>query len=480
MVVGGIRMEKRGLLSLCALSLAIPLVGVSSCPPPDTDGGEPVELITDRHFTRGFVALDPDTGEPLGAMNPGFSAGDPVWDLGQWGSLTSLDAVTPTILPSGAWRWEDAYGAVTIGPEGSTEADLSLRVNAYEEYGGVYRSPDSTRTWVHLLGEQRISPPGAQGPGCPPLSQLSSLDFSVDARLLFDERNIQPGYDPSQHAASYLIYFTVQNLNSASPGYGDYLWFGLTLYDDRDPMPGLYVANDGGTGKLIYNIGLAPLSSASLDDGQWHTLRADLLPYILDALEEAWSRGYLPDSRDLVDCRIGGMHLGWEVPGLSNVELQIRDLSLTYTSPAGAQVRWDFDTDCDTEGWTAVNMEDPNGGPVGGLWILTVPGSDPALLSPALQLDAASYGTISVTMANDGNPEAGSRMQVFWSLASDPGFREENSAWIDVSNGGGWQTYTIDLSAYPTWRGEIDQLRIDPVMYGDGHAVGIDAIVLAP
>lgn len=447
---------------------------------------DPKELIADRHFTRGFIALDPNTSTLLGPMNPGFAPGNPVWHLAQYSSPISLDTVTPVTLPSGAKRWETQYSAVTIGPYGSAEADLSLRLQAYEVYGGVYFTPTATKAWVHLLGEERISDPGAEGPGCPPLTQVGSLNFSVEARLIYDEQNKRSGYDPAKHASSYLMYFTVQNLNNSSPGYGDYLWFGITLYDDRTPMPGIYAAKDSCdacTGKYIYNIGLGPLSDSSLNDKQWHTLSADFMPYILTALQKAWDLGYLPDSHNLADYRIGGMNLGWEIPGLNNSELQIRNLSLIYTdktTPPVNKVVYDFNTDGDTEGWTTKNIDQSFGGPSNGLWIMDVPGSDPMMLSPTLQLDAGGYKSISVKMANDGNPAAGSHMQVFWKRTGDADFSEANSAWIDVSNKGGWATYTIDLSANQNWYGQINQIRIDPIMYGDGHAIGIDSIVISP
>ncbi len=442
------------------------------------------ELLVDPHFQRGFTAMDPDSGAVVGDLSPGLASGDPVWQLGQWGSRTSLSDATPTALASGAVLWEDAYGSLTIGPSGSDEADLILYVNAYEEYGGVYREADATETWPHLLGEQRISPPDNPGPGCPPLSEITSLNFSVDARLLFDDRHIGPGYDPDLHAAQYLMYFTVQNLGDpTSPGYGDYLWFGITLYDDRDTMPGLSVSHDDGTGRLIYNIGLDPLTGESLVDNQWHALSVDFLPHVLLALDEAWSLGYLADSHDLADYRIGGMNLGWEIPGLNAASLQIRDLSLTYTDGSGGQggqAEWLFDTDHDTEGWTSQNLQDPNGGPVGGLWILTADQNDPMLLSPALSLDAADYTALAVRMANDHNPADASHMQVFWSSQASPGFSEGNSLWVDVDDGGGWATYTLDLAAHAGWNGTIDQLRIDPIQYGDGHSIGIDSVRFLP
>jgi hypothetical protein len=54
----------------------------------------------------------------------------------------------------------------------------------------------------------------------------------------------------------------------------------------------------------------------------------DLLPIVKDALEAAWERGFVSDSRDLADYRLGGVSIGWEVPGTFDVALQIRDVSL--------------------------------------------------------------------------------------------------------------------------------------------------------
>jgi len=220
---------------------------------------------------------------------------------------------------------------------------LSLYVDGLHQYGNTYYdhedTTDARTTWVHLLTEQLIGAPGAPGPGCLPLSQISALDFSVDAKLLFDNMNKKGGYDKNKHAALYLIYFTIQNLNTESDGYGDFLWFGLRLYDDREAYPGLTVSGDDFSGKLIYNIGIQPVSPVGLGDNQWHPLRGDLLPHIKLALKEAWSRNYIPNSRTLSDYRIGAMNIGWECSGLNNTEMQIKDISLIYTPQTFPEVR---------------------------------------------------------------------------------------------------------------------------------------------
>ncbi len=285
----------------------------------------------------------------------------------------------------------------------------------------------------------------------------------------------------------------MQNLDPASAGYGDYLWFGVTLYDDRDVRPGLYVAGDAATGKLIYNIGLAPLSPSGLGDGAWHAIEGDLLPHLLAALREAWARGLLTDSMRLSDYRIGGMNIGWEVPGLNTVELQVEGLSLVYeTASSGgggsggggggtaAPVRYAFDTDGDREGWTTRNVDDWQGGPRGGLWVVRVPGNDPMFVGPAVTVDASRYRTLRLRVANDGNPADASRMQIFWRRRGAPDFSEPNSVWVELPNDGGWRTFTVDLGAQAGWRGTIERLRIDPVVRGNGRSVGLDFVELLP
>ena len=180
----------------------------------------------------------------------------------------------------------------------------------------------------------------------------------------------------------------------------------------------------------------------------------------------------------LSDYRIGGMNIGWEVPGLNDVEMRVRDLSLRYAQRAKTPRVFGFNTKGDREGWTAVNLTDINGGPAKGTWVLQAPGQDPHLISPALNLDAAAHTQLKLTVANDHNPASSSTLQVYWDRFGESGFREAWSVKVPISNGGGWQKLNINMSKNAAWKGEISRIRIDPVLKGDGHAVGIDQISL--
>ena len=47
-----------------------------------------------------------------------------------------------------------------------------------------------------------------------------------------------------------------------------------------------------------------------------------------EGLDEVWRRNYLQQSRDPNLFRLGLISLGWEVTGLFDIEMQVRDLSV--------------------------------------------------------------------------------------------------------------------------------------------------------
>ena len=47
-----------------------------------------------------------------------------------------------------------------------------------------------------------------------------------------------------------------------------------------------------------------------------------------EGLAEAWRRGYVKDSHDPADYRLGSMNTGWEVTGPWDVEVQLAGLRL--------------------------------------------------------------------------------------------------------------------------------------------------------
>ncbi len=286
-----------------------------------------LELISDPHYQKGFYVLD-QNGNVAGNIHTSTGL-DPAWSLAEWHSQSTVLNITPVVLPSGFYKWADSYKDFRFGPEGAEEYHIYFAVNADEEYNHIYRQDGEP--WPHLLIEQRLSAPFSyahHGPGSPSLDITTALIFSIDAKLLYNQTIQESGYDPSLHAAEFLIYFTVQNLNPNSSGYGKYVWLGIPVYDDRYESVSGGVSYDEGTQTLINTIPYDSCANESTHTGNWVHIEVDLLPYALQALQYAWDHGYLNESHDLSDYKIGGMNMGWEVPGRNICTMVTRNMSL--------------------------------------------------------------------------------------------------------------------------------------------------------
>ena len=280
------------------------------------------ELIRDPHFQHGFVLLAPEPGKrvPYGAL-AGFSKEEePIWRLAQWSSKSPLESGPPQRLANGAIRFSNQAKSVTLGKPGSKDADISLAVHGGVEYGK--RARKSGEPWVHLLLQQEIEHP-------PALTEIQSVQFHIEVRLKSSQKVDTSDYSPGLHAAQFQVFFSVQNRNRQSAGYGEYLWFGIPLYDDRHEFPLAHKTKDtGGTNMFIFTPAGETYTSQSAHAKEWITVEKDVLPLMREGLQLAWTRGFLQDSQSLADYRIAGMNIGWEVPGIFDVELQVRHLSL--------------------------------------------------------------------------------------------------------------------------------------------------------
>lgn len=292
---------------------------------PATEGGR--ELIRDSHFQNGFLLLEPKPGKRVvyGEASDPAAAAKPIWDLAQWSSKFPLVAARSERHGDGTLLFTNAAKRVCIGKTGSAEADLALGVKASVEYGNRARkSPDEP--WVHLLMQQDIGNP-------PSLAELTSCPFHVEAQLKHSKLHRTDDYTPARHAAQFQVFLTVANRNPNSPGFGQYLWFGIPIYDDRSRMAPAHAAQDFGDTKMfIYTVAADAFAKESTHDGQWVTFTHDLLPLMREGLETGWKRGFMPGSRDFADYRLTGIFIGWEVPGNFDVEVQLRNLSLVAIS----------------------------------------------------------------------------------------------------------------------------------------------------
>jgi hypothetical protein len=280
------------------------------------------ELIRDPRFRGGFLLLDAKPGQrvvtgELAGVEPGVK---PVWDLAQWSSKFPLTVAPAQSQANGAMSFSNAATQVVVGQLGGVEADLVLAVNASVEYGN--RARQENEPWVHLLAQQNITEP-------PSLAELGAARLHIAARLLRSRAVKTSDYSPDRHAAQFQLFFTVENRNRQSPGFGRLLWFGIPLYDDRHRIPVGHASKDtAGSEMFIFTPAGGSYTSSSAHDGGWITVDKDILPLLREALETAWALGFLTESRSLADYRITGLNLGWEVPGIWDVAMQVRNLGL--------------------------------------------------------------------------------------------------------------------------------------------------------
>ena len=292
-----------------------------------------VELIADRSFQRGLEVKDRAGKEQVIAWNA--NAAPPIWNTAQHHSKSSFADKAFQTLTTNGFYFKDNYEMLAIHPT-NADADVICGVNGDHEFGGVLREPGDP--WPHLYLEQRISGPrGHLGATAPTLADIKKIDFAVSIKLLFDRKKSGPTYSRHVHAAHYLFFFTVQNLNHKSTGYGDYYWFGIALYDDRYAVTALSAMQDKGsakkkgTNKFIYDIGMKPFTDKVVAAGDWVSVTGDLLPHIIAGLQECWRGGYLTASQNLADYGIGGCVVGWEVTGLNDVAIAVKGLRATAT-----------------------------------------------------------------------------------------------------------------------------------------------------
>ncbi len=285
-----------------------------------------IRLLDDTRFERGFTVWSAAPGRHVseGTIRPSDSRLPPVWGLAQWHSRFTLAEAEKRELPDGSVRFADGGKSVVFFPP-AAEADIAFALNGLLEYQG--KAPRPGDPWPHLLAERTLA-------AHPAVTELKAVPFAVRYRLVHAEVHRPQGFDARRHTAQFLFYLTVQNQNRRSAGFGDYFWFGVQMYDTRYRLPREHMALDRGsdrkpaTGKFIFNPGGERYTSASAQDGDWVTIEKDLLPLIVEGLETAWRRGFLKDSRQLSDYRLGGMNTGWEVTGPLDVEMQLAGLKL--------------------------------------------------------------------------------------------------------------------------------------------------------
>lgn len=323
-----------------------------------TENAAAVELFGDLNFERGFQIVDgPETlgvlrlpfdgendeTEMSGKLGKIGEAGEidenaetgaaPTWKLAQHHSKYDLSR------PETQTATETEVRAATPGlavartktPDGSVA--LRLEVAADAEYDAPRRADQN---WLHLL-LQRDFPPSERVS----FGDVESLVFTCDAQVLRSERLMTADeFDSNLHATQASVYFAISNDDPESPDFRDFIWFGVSFFDDRWEIQTDYVAVDGdprtiGTGKLIYRLGerrtiddilggVNPFSKKPV------RIEIDLAKYLGDALQAAKERGFLTETR-VEQMKTAHFNFGWETPGTYRAALEIKNPRLVAT-----------------------------------------------------------------------------------------------------------------------------------------------------
>ncbi len=310
-------MSYRSFVCLVALVVVVLGCGSSEAAPP-VRGGE--WLFADPGFRRGFVLSFPSSKmgwKPAGVLRPRPDGPEPRWRLAQWGTRHSLAGAKPK-KRGGTVVFENAAKRVVIGVGGGAQSDLTLEIRGSREYGRGDRKRGEA--WPHLLVDQ-------QATGLIRLNELQSLDLTIDVRLGGVKANRESGYDRNLHSAQFQLFLVVRNVERESADFGNFLWFGVPLYDQRHEYPPGHQAKDAGkddaSGKFIYSVSGREILPEPLKPGRWVRVETNLLPKIRTALETAVARGFL-DASNPQQYAIAAMNLGWELTGNFDATADVR------------------------------------------------------------------------------------------------------------------------------------------------------------
>jgi hypothetical protein len=299
------------------------------CPSPEMSSSShyQFELLRDARFSLGFKLIEPAPGKKAFVKNlqaPGTKA-EPQWYLCQWHSRHCLGSAPRVVLAPGTVECTNHAKSLRFGQGSDEVADLVLGVDARAEYQGRMRQ--NGQAWPHLLIEQ-------DDVSIHPFRDVARIDMHIEARLLKHERFELSGYTPKLHTAQFQLTLIIQNRNRESPGFGDFIWFNVQIYDERQRFSPLNAAQDTAdpSAKMIYAPPTALFTDRSVHDGDWVSFSKDIYPVMQEALDTARARGYLSTSPNNADFAVSSVILGWEVPGISCVEMQVRNLCLNLCS----------------------------------------------------------------------------------------------------------------------------------------------------
>jgi hypothetical protein len=289
----------------------------------DSQGGGARQVLRDRSFQKGFNLLGlnsaVDGATVYKKIRYGSVVGAPQWQLAQWRSKYDLKyGQESSTVGRYALKDQSKTFAVDL-----SAYDLTLGVDAEYEFASANLAAPAS--WPHLLIEQTADD-----------GYWLGLARSVNAKVRFtiDKAEDKRGTNEGFHAQfAWFVY--IVDKNTESPGYGNFLWFGLNIYDSTKEFAGRHASQDlaGGPGNFIYSVGAEEFMDGAIETGREYAVDFDILPRIKEALPLAQSRGFMTGS-NFNDLRITGTNIGWEVFDRWNVAVTIHELGIGFAPSA--------------------------------------------------------------------------------------------------------------------------------------------------
>src|SRR3990167_7076426 len=273
----------------------------------------PRSVIHDPTYQSGFSVRTPESVlsyttsnlYPFGNNNNS----KPEWSSGQWGSQYPFSSTTPkTVLASGAVEYKTPGKRIVLGP--GDYVLLGLNSSDWGSHIQRLGTASPVKGFLSLDPEQHRQDDI-------PISQLESVQYKMSFRLIKAETG-GPG-SGGAHAQANL---RLVNNNPSSPGYKEWVYFIIKLYDNRYRTISYQLKKDGGTGALLYRLPSSDFyGNKSAWDMKWITIDKDILPMFAKAIQTGYSKGYLK-SNNLGDYvpRFTGVH--WEMTALKSVEME--------------------------------------------------------------------------------------------------------------------------------------------------------------
>lgn len=331
------------IVMLLSMLSSCDLIFPSVTPGPDQSKLVEKELLFDKNFELG-IKVSALNSHQVGYTwwKYGESGGDePFWSLGQYCDLSTTRANYDSTkndlslgnelfdIPAYGIQGEDGDYFTLTNESGSKfisvntkTGEYNLNVDTTKEYVDQQTGKPVIRKngedWVHMIIQQT--------PGVVYLDQVEAFIMELDFTIT---ENIE--YDNSIGAAQFQWIFTVHDKASVL---GDYMWFNVTLFDNRyEVFPGTQLYDGGkadSTGKFIYapkGNELFPDDGGKVEVGKTYHVRLDLKEYMKEAFDLAKSKGALSES-EWKDMAVNGFNIGWEVSNLSKVGVKIENMSL--------------------------------------------------------------------------------------------------------------------------------------------------------